>query len=158
MRRFRDPLVISFQGFLIGASLILAFWIRFDFSVPDVELLVLSEALAIAIPIKLLVFVLGGLHRDSWRHAALQDLTRIGIVNLVASMLATLAIVTLIGPAFPRSVYAIDLLVCFLLNAGARFALRLYSEIPRSKRAGKGILIYGTGSTARTLLREVRSN
>src|SRR5688572_9438937 len=147
MRRFRDPLVISFQGFLIGASLILAFWIRFDFSVPDVELLLLSEALAIAVPIKLLVFVLGGLHRDSWRHAALQDLTRIGIVNFVASVLASLALVTFVGSAFPRSVYAIDMLVCFLLNAGARFALRLYTELPTSRRARKGILIYGTGST-----------
>src|SRR5688572_25173729 len=106
MRRFRDPLVISFQGFLIAASLTLAFWIRFDFSVPDVELLIFSEALALAVPIKLFVFVLGGLHRDSWRHAALQDLTRIGIVNFVASMLASLALVILIGSEFPRSVYA----------------------------------------------------
>src|SRR5688572_6152422 len=158
MRRFRDPIVISFQGFLIAASLMLAFWIRFDFSIPDVELRLLSEAFAIAVPIKLLVFVLGLLHRDSWRHAALQDLTRIGIVNFVASVLASLALVILIGPAFPRSVYAIDMLVCFLLNAGARFALRLYTEFPTSRRARKGILIYGIGSTARTLLREIRSN
>jgi len=159
MRRFRDPLVISFQGLLIAASMLLAFWVRFDFSVPKTELIVIPAALAIAVPLKLLMFLLGGLHRDSWRHAALQDLTRIGVVNFVASILASLALVISIGPAFPRSVYAIDMLICFLLSAGARFTLRLYNEIPGPKRANsKGILIYGTGSTGRTLLREIRSN
>src|SRR5262245_6367207 len=98
MRRFRDPLVISFQGLLIAASLLLAFWIRFDFSIPVEELLVIPAALAIAVPIKLLMFLIGGLHRDSWRHAALQDLTRIGIVNFVASVLSTLALMISIGP------------------------------------------------------------
>src|SRR4030095_3715761 len=108
MRRFRDPVVISFQGLLIAASWTLAFWIRFDFSAPKVELLMLPGALAIAVPIKLLMFLLGGLHRDSWRHAGVQDLTRIGAVNFVASILSSLALLISIGPAFPRSVYDID--------------------------------------------------
>ena len=112
---------------------------------------ILFAALTIAVPIKLCAFFLGRLHRDSWRHAALQDLVRIGLVNLGASVIALPVLSVWVGPSFPRSVYAIDLLICFLLSAGARFALRLYNENPWSKPASsKGMLIYGTGSTGRS--------
>jgi FlaA1/EpsC-like NDP-sugar epimerase len=66
-----------------------------------------------------------------------------------------------IGTAFPRSIYIIDFVLCFLMTAGARFAVRLYIEGIRdrsSKTGGKGLLIYGAGGAGRMLLREIRSN
>ncbi len=49
-------------------------------------------------------------------------------------------------------------LVCFLAIAGVRFIFRLYYEALKPEPpTGKGVLIYGTGSAGRTLLREIRS-
>ena len=110
------------------------------------------------VPVKLLVFFLGRLHRDSWRHAALQDLARIGFVNIGASIFTFGTVSVWVGPSFPRSVFAIDLLICFLAIAGVRFTFRLYYEALKPEPpTGKGVLIYGTGSAGRTLLREIRS-
>jgi FlaA1/EpsC-like NDP-sugar epimerase len=68
----------------------------------------------------------------------------------------------LVGKEFPRSVYIIDLLICFLLTAGARYSFRLYTEILKSKAADgteeKGIIIYGAGTAGVTLLREIRTH
>ncbi len=119
---------------------------------------VLWAALTIVVPVKLLVFFLGRLHRDSWRHAGLQDLARIGFVNIGASIFTFGTVSVWVGPAFPRSVFAIDLLICFLAIAGVRFTFRLYYEALKPEPpTGKGVLIYGTGSAGRTLLREIRS-
>src|SRR5262249_49815415 len=159
MRRLRDPLVITFQAVVIVTSLAAALWIRFEFLFGEVQWALLTSALVVAVPIKLVTFFVGGLHRDSWRHAGLQDLSRIGLVNVCASVLSWIAITYWFVPGFPRSVYIIDLLLCFLLNAGARYSIRLYNETVRAELAkGKGVLIYGAGAAGRTLLREVRAN
>ncbi len=110
MRRFRDPFVLFFQGMLIVLSLNLAFWVRFDFSIASLDWEVLWAALTIVVPVKLLVFFLGRLHRDSWRHAGLQDLARIGFVNIGASIFTFGTVSVWVGPSFPRSVFAIDFL------------------------------------------------
>jgi FlaA1/EpsC-like NDP-sugar epimerase len=112
------------------------------------------------VPIKMLAFVAGGLNKGWWRYAGLTDLVRIGVVNIGASGMSAIALFLCFGPAFPRSVYAIDFLVCFLLTAGSRFCVRFYNETLRSELAvdGKGILIYGAGGAGRALLREIHVN
>ena len=121
---------------------------------------VLLAGLMIVIPIKMVAFLGGGLHRGWWRYAGLTDLVRIGIVNVVASGMSDIALFLSFGAAFPRSVYVIDFLLCFLLTSGSRFCVRFYNETLKSELAadGKGILIYGAGGAGRTLLRETRVN
>jgi FlaA1/EpsC-like NDP-sugar epimerase len=157
--RFRDPLVLSIQAVVIAVSLIAAFWIRLDFSLNRAEWSLLSSALIVVVPAKLAAFLLGGLRKDSWRYATLSDLVRIGVANAGASVLAWAAVSLWVGPPFPRAIYVIDILICFLLSAGARYSFRLYNETLRTELTkGKNVLIYGAGSAGRTLLREVRTN
>ena len=159
MHRLRNAFVLLFQALIITTSLVAAFWIRFDFSLTHELWTVVVQALMVAVPIKLTAFILGGLHRDSWRHAGLGDLARIAFTNVGATELFWAAIVIFPGPDVPRSIYVIDFLICFLLSAAPRYALRVYNEALRPELAkGKGILIYGAGSAGRTLLREIRSN
>jgi len=119
----------------------------------------LIGALIVGVPIKLATFVTGSLHKGSWRYAGLMDLVRIFFVNLAASGLFVAGILVWAGPQFPRSVYIIDFLLCFLFSSAARFCVRLYNEsLKPVANAGKGILIYGAGAAGRTLLREIRTN
>jgi FlaA1/EpsC-like NDP-sugar epimerase len=66
-----------------------------------------------------------------------------------------------VGPAFSRSVYLIDLLICFVLTVGTRLLVRLYYEgLLKTGRPNevKRVLIYGAGAAGMTLIREIRSN
>ena len=115
--RIRGLLITISHLAIISTSLTVAVWIRFDFSLGILESPVLFAALMIVVPIKMFAFHRGGLHRSWWRYAGLTDLARIGVVNVVASGISAIALFICFGSAFPRSVYVIDFLVCFLLTA-----------------------------------------
>jgi FlaA1/EpsC-like NDP-sugar epimerase len=158
--RIRGFLITIYHLLLVAASLATAFWIRFDFSQIILNSPILLASFAIVVPVKVVTFVLGGMQKGWWRYAGLPDLLRIYVVNVIASAASALVLYLHFGPSFPRSVYAIDFLVCFLATAGTRFCVRLYHETLRVAVAAseKGMLIYGAGACGRTLLREVRTN
>ena len=145
---------------MIALSFIIAFWIRFEFSTSVFASPLLLGGLPIVVALKMLAFVLFGLQVSWWRYAGLQDLARIYLANFVASAMCAVALFLRFGAEFPRSIYVIDFLICFLITAGSQFCVRLYVEIlsARVSATGKGILIYGAGAAGRTLLREIRTN
>ncbi len=150
---------------LLGAAvcaLVGAFYLRFEFALPPEEFRLLRLGVLVIIPAKVLVFFLFSIHKISWRMVGLFDLLRLAIANVVASVAGGVAGLLLIGPAFPRSVYLLDLALCFLATAGLQVSLRLYSEVIRPQAKGfqsqKSVLIYGAGGAGLTLVKEIRSN
>src|SRR5262245_53373624 len=158
--KFRGLLISVYHLIVVAVSLAGAFWIRFDFSEIILNSPILLPSFGIVIPIKIVTFAFGGLQNGWWRYAGLADLLRIFVANVVASSMSAAVLFLEFGPAFPRSMYVIDFLVCFLITAGSRFCVRLYNETVRFDLATseKGMLIYGAGAAGRTLLREVRTN
>jgi FlaA1/EpsC-like NDP-sugar epimerase len=156
-------LILSCHAAIIGCALALAFLLRFDFILPESQLDRFRAALFFAIVIKMAIFLLARLHRTSWRFASTGDLVRVFTANVVASALFITTMMAFSGPGFPRSIYAMDFVLCFLFTAGARFSVRLYAEMASFERAkltrkGKGVLIYGAGAAGRMLLREIQAN
>ncbi len=159
--RRRRILVALCHAAIVFMALEAAFLLRFDLVVPFTQVELLRAGLAVAIPLKLVVFLAARLHKGWWHFVGVRDLTRVAVANVVASCLFTLSGNLLIGPAFPRSVYLIDLLLCFLGTTGIRFAVRLYSELlslELKSRTGRGLLIYGAGAAGKILLYEIHSN
>ena len=173
----RRLLLVLFHVWLIGLSLAGAFLLRFDFQLPDWVMVtkdgatvpsLFQQGLWMAVVVKTTVFLLARLHRGWWRFVGINDLLRVFFANAIGSVCFTAAVLLTTGPAeapgagaFPRSIYVIDFVLCFLMTAGARFAVRLYIEgmrDSRSRTGGRGLLIYGAGSAGRMLLREIRSN
>src|SRR6266850_1989503 len=144
----------------------LSFWIawllRFDFVIPDSDRLLFYQGLVIALSAKMLVCLLMGLHQERWwGYQGFSDLVQLLESNILASTVSGLFIFALIGSAFPRSIYCLDLIVCFLLSGGARFAVRLHREVRAGWSRGrrqKGLLIYGAGVAGIALAREIRDN
>jgi FlaA1/EpsC-like NDP-sugar epimerase len=155
---FRLYLAALFHVGLIALSLAIAFLLRFDFELHIPE--ILQRGLWIAVPFKIVVFLVARLHRSWWSFADITDLVRVFWANVVASSGFTAVVWVGIGPPFPRSIYVIDFVLCFMLTAGARFAMRLISEGKGrfAKTGGKVLLIYGAGSAGRMMLREIRAN
>jgi FlaA1/EpsC-like NDP-sugar epimerase len=160
--QFRGQVILVFHAVTVAISLVAAFLLRFDFSIPDEVHALVLQTVCIAWLLKLPVFFKARLHTGSWRFAGIPELRRILVANAIASAAFTLvALFWHHWSGFPRSVCVIDFLVCFLLAGGAQFTVRAYSEARSAavaRRDAKGILIYGAGAAGRMLLREIQAN
>src|SRR5262249_14400440 len=126
--RIRTLLITAFHLLVIVISVLIAFWLRFDLLTSSLDSPLVMVGLVLAVIVKMPAFFLGGVQTGWWRYAGLSDLARIFLVNVAASAGWGTIVLTFVGPSFPRSIYVIDFLVCFLLFAGARFSVRLFKE------------------------------
>lgn len=159
MVRSRFALIVLTHVLVSMVCLVFSFLLRFDFAVPPRVWTVLWQALPVALAVKMAVFYLVGLLRGYWRYASIADLWQILLGNIAASAI-TASVLLWAMPGFPRAVYLIDFLLTVLTTGGIRFAIRLYNEalVKEWKSThGAAILIYGTGSQAAGLAREIRA-
>ena len=108
-----QPVIWAVQTGIFAVSGIIAFILRFDLRLPRDESAHLLYALPIWVVAKIIVFRVARLDRGWWRFMSLNDIPRLAVGNLLGSCLATLAILWIAPSGFPRSVYVLDLLVCF---------------------------------------------
>ncbi len=145
---------------IMGGAYYLAFLLRFDLDVqhfPDAQAENLLRSLPLAIVAKAAAIRAFNLHRGSWRYAGLKDVEST-VYACAAATAAVLALNTLVLDLrnFPRSVYALDLMLSAGLLAGVRLGLRMASERRGfTIRSGKRLLIVGGGDTGELLLRQL---
>ena len=145
---------------IVAVAGVLAFLLRFDFSVPPQYWPHLLAALCVWVPVKALVFHFLRLDCGWWRYVSIRDVARLAAVNVAGSALGFLALLWFAPNGFPRSIYVLDFLVCLGMTAGARATVRLAVEFSRLPNLGtkKRALIYGAGDAGVTLLREIQQN
>jgi FlaA1/EpsC-like NDP-sugar epimerase len=147
------------QCSLFALAGIVAFLLRFDFSLPDRDLLYLAFAIPVWVVVKGIIFHLLALDRGGWRYVSTPDIARLALGNLLGSIISLLLIIFLAPGGFPRSIYVLDLLVSCLATAGVRLATRLLlNSSGRPATETKRIVIYGAGKSGVTLLSEIRGN
>jgi FlaA1/EpsC-like NDP-sugar epimerase len=158
----RRALVWAAQIGVFALSGVMAFLLRFDLSLPSAYRIYLAYALPIWILVKIAVFHVAKLDRGLWRYLSVGDLSRIAYGNLTASVVSCILIKVIAPRGFPRSIYFLDLMICFLATSGLRLMLRIMLEVTSNARSSNGVekstLIYGAGDAGITLLREVRNN
>jgi FlaA1/EpsC-like NDP-sugar epimerase len=145
---------------LFCLSGILAFALRFEFSIEPHYQLYLLTALPIWVAVKSLVFGLGRFDREQWSQVSAADVARTAGANLIASGVSTAILLTTLA-GFPRSVYLLDLLICLQLTTGFRLLARTARELTLQSPCNevrKRLLIYGAGAGGAMLLREMRAN
>ena len=137
-----------------------AFLLRFDFEVTREWRPYLIAALCIWGPVKIVVFHFLGLDRGWWRYTSIPDFLRLGVGNILGSALGCIGILILAPQGFPRSLYLLDFLLCSIMTAGARLAVRVAYEAAKPRNAGeaKRVLVYGAGDAGVALVREIRQN
>ncbi len=145
------------QMALAAWALAAAFLLRFEFTLDPFYQSVLIRSLPLLLLVKFLVFRVFGLRDLTWRYLGFRDLVRIAQANAVASAAATILLRIAIGSAFPRSIYILDLLLCFTFLAAARALTRVLLEKP-AQGPQRRILVYGAGNAGVTVLSEIRAN
>ena len=155
--RHRIPEILL-DVILVAGAFTLAFYIRFDFSIPPDGLGLLKTFILPILGAKLIIFYFAGLYRRMWRYASVRDFYTI----IWASILGTLAVIVIVffvyRAAFPRSVVALDGLLTVALIGSTRFASRGIRELRLKSLLApptKPVLIVGAGDTGEAILREM---
>lgn len=138
---------------------ILAFVLRFNFSIPPEFDLVMWHTIPWILLIQSVIFWQFGLYRGVWRFASIPDLKRILFAVGVAA-LTVAALIPFLHLSFvvPRSVLVLDPLLLVLMMGGSRFAYRAWKEhrlYGLSQLQGEPVLVLGAGEAAVSLLKEL---
>lgn len=141
---------------------IMAFQLRWDFSLPAPQVRCLKFALIVWIVVKAITFRAARLDRGMWRYLFMGDLVRIFLANVVATLGSFVVFTVARSPAVPRSVLILDLIFSLVgtsaLRVVARFTLDTANLARKSTDRAKRTLIYGAGNAGISLFREIRNN
>jgi len=154
---------------LLPATAVLSFALRLDATgmqryVPAILLFV-----ALAVPVKLVVFTWLGLYSRFWRYASVDEILLVTVASGISALLAAALLFGLALPlsgitGFPRSIPLIDGLLTLLVVGGPRFALRLAEQNRqrqrrrKQRRSERRVLVVGAGDAGAMIVREMRAN
>jgi len=161
---------------LLPAAVVLAFLLRLDLDGVQVYAPAIPLFIAVALPIKLIIFRWLGLYGRFWRYASVDELLLIATATTVSTVATatlwfglilplteTMGVLDL--PGFPRSVPFIDGLLTLVVVGGPRFAVRLVERTrqrrhrrPRQQGFQKQVLIMGAGDAGALIVKEMKSN
>lgn len=161
LRRFRLPLVIAFYLLAIPLSYLGAFYIRFDFQIPDRYWPVILHTLLILFLSRLLIYSVFRLYFSSWQFTSLQDLVDIAKAVVLGSVVF-LALISFLEKMddFPRSIIPIDAVISIFFISGVRLFFKYYCEGfgQTLHKTDKRVLIVGAGYGGNLAVHEMRTN
>jgi len=150
----RPWFIALFQALLVLSSLVLAWLLRFDFSLPFRHLLMWTAPILIAV--RLSSLRLFNLHRGWWHFSGVSEALNILKAVALGTVCFYLIVISLGFFAFPRSVYLLEAVLTAGLLAGGRLMSRVLAETMRGdSKTSKKIIIIGAGFAAQMVIREV---
>ena len=164
--KFRNRYLVGFDAVLLGALPALAYLVRFEgpqWSAADARALIAFTT--IAVPLKLALFVLGGMYNRLWRQATLGDMTSIVRTAALSAVGATalgywLPLAGIAEVRVPLSVLAIDALATVAVLAAPRLLIKALYTPNRGLRRGTdpATLIVGAGVAGEAIAKETLAN
>src|SRR6266478_2403159 len=154
--RYRPWFIGMFQAWLIICSLLLAWLLRFDFTLPYRPILL--SAIPILVFTRLATMAYFGLFRGWWKYAGVRDgfdiLKAVGTGSVLFWIIMRFA---LGATGFPRTIYVLEALLTAGLLVGVRLLSRVVAESVRENiSSSKRVIVIGAGSAAEIILREIR--
>jgi UDP-N-acetyl-D-glucosamine 4,6-dehydratase len=145
---------IFFDTLISIATILLAYLLRFNFSIPLVFFDAMMLMIMLLIPIKLLIFYFFKLYFVAWRYFGLTEYKRLIIGHMVVYTI--FGIIFLLFPEpfspFPRSVIFIDLFLSLFFIGFLRISRRIYLE-SSSKVTYLPTLIVGANEKATEVIK-----
>ena len=137
----------------------LAYYLRFNFSIPAEFISSMWQNLLWVLPIQVASFFFFGLYEGMWRFASIPDLKRI-LKSIVIAAMLIVTVMMMHKPlgVIPRSVLILDPLLLMLMMGGSRLAYRAWKEhtlYGGAQKLGKPVLVLGAGEAAITLVKDL---
>jgi FlaA1/EpsC-like NDP-sugar epimerase len=153
--RHRTIVVAVFQALLVFTALVMAWLLRFDFSLPYRGLL--FSAAPLLILIRLAAIGRYDLFHGWWRYTGVSD--ALDIVKAIALGSAVFLFVMrfLLGVvSFPRTIYILEAVLSIGLLAGVRILSRILTESMSAVVGSRHkVILIGAGSAAQVIIREI---
>lgn len=159
--RYRRPLSVAVHLALFTLAQVVAFALRFEFTLPDAYLPDGYVWLAANLVIRGVAFAWFGLFSGMWRYTGARDLAALAKAATLSTMVFAVFIVVGGYRSYPRSILIIDWLLTMILVGGIRFGIRSiwqFAAAVSQARSGdrRRMLIVGAGNAGEMLLREVQ--
>jgi UDP-GlcNAc:undecaprenyl-phosphate GlcNAc-1-phosphate transferase len=156
-RRFVQVVV---DGIIITSAFYLAYVLRLGSDGTPTQRAFLIATLPVLLFARYLVFIPMGLYRGVWRYADARDATRVAVAVAVSELIAFgFMSASRARMDFPRAIFVIDALLCYLLIAASRFWERaVYRGVTSLRSTGprRRVLVVGAGRSGRSFARELR--
>jgi FlaA1/EpsC-like NDP-sugar epimerase len=144
------------QAVVIFCSLVLAWFLRFDFTLPDRRLLFTGACLLILI--RMSAIAAFGLLHGWWRYTGLSDALDVLKAVFSGSVVFVLAMRYLFGvTGFPRAIFVLEAVLTAAMLINVRMFSRVLAEsIRQDINASNRVLLVGAGIGAQTVVREIQ--
>ncbi len=146
----------AFQAVLILFSLIVAWFLRFDFTLPNRGLLL--SAVCLLVLVRMSAIAGFGLLHGWWRYTGLSD--ALDVLKAVLSGSVVFVLILRYGMqvrGFPRTVFVLEAGLTAGLLLGVRVFSRVLAESVRQDLTGsRKVLLIGAGVGAQTVVRELK--
>lgn len=160
----RVVILFLFHLIVFTGSYVLAWLVRFDFSMPSPYGAVMQSSLPFIVLVQLGVAALFGFFRGWWRYVGISDVVRLttGILFSLAVLIALWYLGTAVGfqpiTGVSRTVLLIDSAFALLAIFGARVLVRLTKDLTRTDASheARRVLIVGAGDAGEALAREIQ--
>jgi FlaA1/EpsC-like NDP-sugar epimerase len=145
----------AFQAVLIFVSLILAWFLKFDFTLPDRQML--FRAAGVLILVRMMMIAAFGLLHGWWRYTGLSDtldVVKCVVCGSFVFIVVNRYLLTITG--FPPAIYVLEPLLTAGMLIGVRIFSRVLAESVRQDlAAARKVLLIGAGVGAQTVVREI---
>lgn len=159
--------ILAIDLIIVLISLLLAYSLRFNFSIPGHEVVLLPVAVVTLLAVRFISFLLFQTYAGMIRYTSSEDGFRIFVTISVGT--ATIGLLNFTAVNFiphylvPFSILLIDYFITIFLMTGYRLGVKtIYLELSHSEKVKSNVIIYGAGETGiitkRTLERDSKKN
>ena len=154
MLRRRTWFITLFQAMIVLGSLLIAWLLRFDFTLPYRNLLLASAPILVVI--RLIALRMFNLNRGWWHFSGVSEAIDILKAVTLGSLAFWVFMRTLGILSFPRSIYLLEWVLTAGFLAGARLLSRVLADSTlENAQASKKVILIGAGFAAQMVIREV---
>ena len=150
---------IIFDGILLALAYISAYFLRFDFSIPQPYWIYLEQTIPIAILLNLAFINLFRMNQSEWRYSSVQDLVNLFGATTAGWISFIIYVYFFNLGAIPRSVLFIFWAVSIIYLGGARLFPRILLKLRARFASGKKyVLVIGAGDAGEMIIRQMKND
>ncbi len=145
---------------LVFAAMYLAFYLRFDGSIPPDQLANLAAVLPYVLVFRVGLALFFGVYETQWRLGMASDGVRLVGTVVLGSLLFTALLFVLRLPSFPRTVVVLEGLLALLFFGLTRMGVRALGEVTSREwghHHGRRTIIAGSADGVATVFRHLRN-